>query len=375
MIFCLILYSVTRLQSKEAYGQQKEEVAYCAGRGPPSFYACAFCRLIWCSIIMRGLMKRPSQGTAAVIQETIEPETEETVAGTDTDEEDIRALEEQLRANLENDAEELKFDKNVHHILLIGTDTRENDSSGRSDSIILMSINRKTRQIVLTSIMRDIYVSIPGVGNNRINTAHAYGGPDLLLKTVNENFKLKVDDYIRVNFYAFMDVIDEIGGVLIDVDADEQQIMNNYIQDINDTMGILDNEELLSPADVGLLRLNGKQALAYSRVRYVKGSDFRRTERQREVLMQVFEEMKKLNLLEMHNVLETLLPEIATNLDEGELLNLLLGAPDYLGYELISFRIPVNGGYENITIDSKSMLGIDIEKNRNALIETIYGDK
>ncbi|RHP29447.1 LCP family protein [Lachnotalea sp. AF33-28] len=322
-----------------------------------------------------GLMKRPSQGTAAVIQETIEPETEETVAGTDTDEEDIRALEEQLRANLENDAEELKFDKNVHHILLIGTDTRENDSSGRSDSIILMSINRKTRQIVLTSIMRDIYVSIPGVGNNRINTAHAYGGPDLLLKTVNENFKLKVDDYIRVNFYAFMDVIDEIGGVLIDVDADEQQIMNNYIQDINDTMGILDNEELLSPADVGLLRLNGKQALAYSRVRYVKGSDFRRTERQREVLMQVFEEMKKLNLLEMHNVLETLLPEIATNLDEGELLNLLLGAPDYLGYELISFRIPVNGGYENITIDSKSMLGIDIEKNRNALIETIYGDK
>ena len=91
--------------------------------------------------------------------------------------------------------------------------------------------------------------------------------------------------------------------------------------------------------------------------------------------MQVFEEMKKLNLLEMHNVLETLLPEIATNLDEGELLNLLLGAPDYLGYELISFRIPVNGGYENITIDSKSMLGIDIEKNRNALIETIYGDK
>ena len=292
---------------------------------------------------------------------------------TDSDAEVILTVEEQLRLNMEDNSTPLMFSEDVYNILLIGNDSRDKNTLGRSDSMIIVSINKKTEEIVLTSIMRDSYVYIPGYGNSRINAAYAYGGADLLIDTIETNFKIKIDNYVAVNFFSFMDAVDAVGGVEITVSDAEVRVLNNYVTELNRLEGLPEDTDKLPCG--GTYVLNGKQALGYSRIRYVGNADYERTERQRRVLELMFDKMKNCSLTEITDVLDVVLPEVTTDITEGEMFSLILGmTTDYKDYEVQQYRVPYDGTIQNLTINGAMVLGIDLQVNINNMRRDIYGE-
>lgn len=285
---------------------------------------------------------------------------------------EIDALEKHIIENIKSQSNGVVCDRDVFNVLLIGCDARTRTGPGRSDSMIILSVNSKTRALVMTSLMRDIYLQIPGHANNRLNASHAFGGPKLLLRTIKENFQIDIDKYISVNFFSFIDIIDELGGVVVDLSDAECNSMNGYIHEINHLEGYPVEDGKLYSGGEGIW-LNGKQALAYSRVRYVGRADFQRTERQRIVMEQVAKKLSQMSVTKLYGILEKLLPMVTTNLTKGELFSLLLSAPAYKNFALTENRIPVDGSYKYMTIRKMSVLGIDFQKNIKALRSGIYG--
>lgn len=288
----------------------------------------------------------------------------------DSTEDEIDALEQSIRANMENQAEKLMEDKQVFNILLIGCDAREKGEASRADSIILLSINKESGQLIATSIMRDIYVEIPGHGNNRINAAYAFGGEDLLVETVEKNFKIQIDRYASVDFFVFMDIVDQMGGVEIELNDEEFLVANAYINELNELLDEPYGTDWLPGGGPHLL--NGKQALGYSRIRYVGDADFERTKRQRAVLEQIFNKVKDYNLIELNALLNIVLPEITTDLTEGEAITLALEMNAYRKYALKQYRLPYDGTWRNMRIRGMSVLGIDFEENIRKLKKDLY---
>ena len=154
-----------------------------------------------------------------------------------------------------SDEIEMMSDKNVTNILLIGCDNRGTGASGRSDTMIIFSIDKRNRKIKMVSLLRDLYVPINGRQDNRLNAAYAYGGTKLLIDTIENNFKIKIDKYVRVSFQDFVNVVNRVGGVTVNLNEAEANIVKT---------------------EPGLRRLNGKQALTYARIRKID-SDFGRT--------------------------------------------------------------------------------------------------
>lgn len=288
----------------------------------------------------------------------------------DSTEDEIDALELSIRANMENQAEELMENKKVFNILLIGCDAREEGGPGRADSIILISINKESEQLIATSIMRDIYVEIPGHGNNRINAAYAYGGADLLVETVEKNFKIQIDRYASVDFFVFMDIVDQMGGVELEISDEEFLVANAYINELNELLDEPYGTDWLPGGGPHLL--NGKQALGYSRIRYVGDADFERTKRQRAVLEQIFNKVKDYNLIELNSLLNIILPEVTTDLTEGEAITLALEMNSYRKYALKQYRLPYDDTWRDMRIKGMSVLGINFEKNIRYLKRDIY---
>ena len=200
-------------------------------------------------------------------------------------------------------------DERVINIALYGVDSRNHDYQGRSDVIMIASVNSKTGQVKLISIARDTYVSIPGYQNTRINHAYSYGGPELAIQTLNENFGMDITDYVTVNFDSLAEVIDEMGGVEVDVTEAERQQINAYL---------LAGEPL---RETGYITLNGPQAVSYSRIRKID-NDTMRASRQREVLASLFEKAKKINPLEYPAYVRKFAPMVETSLSNDEILRL-----------------------------------------------------
>ena len=187
------------------------------------------------------------------------------VSGPDSPKDQINSLEGRIKANLNKEG--LMQSEDVMNILLLGTDARSKNDRGRSDSMILVSINKATKEIVLTSFLRDIYLAIPDIESTRLNHAYAYGGADLVIDTLEKNFKIKIDKYAQVDFSSFITVVDAVGGVEINVTEEELPYISNYLLEINRLEGDPQGSGNLKSA--GKQLLNGKQALAYSRIRYV----------------------------------------------------------------------------------------------------------
>lgn len=292
---------------------------------------------------------------------------------TESDAETILTMEEQLRRNLEDKSIPIKFSEDVYNILLIGHDSRDRNYLGNSDSMIIVSINKNTEEIILTSIMRDCYILRPGYGYGRINGAFAMGGPELLIETIEENFKIQIDGYVAVNFYAFMDIVDALGGVEITVKDEEVWVLNYYMDELNKLEGDPADTDKLTTG--GTYLLNGKQALGYSRIRYVGNADYERTERQRRVLETVFGKLKDADLVELNDALNVVLPNVITDIKEGEMLSLLLGTTtDYRHYDIKQCRVPYDGTVENLNIGGAAVLGIDIQTNVEYMHRDIYGE-
>lgn len=321
---------------------------------------------------------QPADPNYEIDLEALEQEDDDTDAELeDSPMENIQSYETYLDENaaLREEAGELPYDSgNVYHLLLVGMDARHTNQNSRSDTMMILSINRNTKKIVMTSVMRDIYCTIPGVGHTRLNHAYAYGGAALLLETIEYNFGIHIDDYATINFYGFMDAIDAIGGVEIEVSADEIQTMNFYIKELNSLLGLEDTADQMSESDTGTCLLNGKQALAYSRVRNVGNGDFERTGRQRTVLMAVQEKARTLSLSELNDLMDLVLPCVTTNLTRGRVLSLLFHAGEYLDYELDSCRIPYDGSWQNLNVRGMAVLGIDFCANKEYWLEQVCGE-
>lgn len=274
-------------------------------------------------------------------------------------------------AQSERSADVLAEQKGVKNILLLGTDERVSGETSRSDAIIVLSINENRKKIVMTSILRDSYVEIPGYGKNRINHAYQMGGAALMIQTIENNFKIPIDSYAKVDFFSFMGIIDKLGGVPITVTQEELGYLNGYIAEINTLQGLPVNDGQLAQA--GSYQLNGKQALAYSRIRYI-GTDFARTERQRTVLDGLFQQLKTASPKELYEVAATILPDITTNIGNMDLTKMIAKSVFYMKYDIIQNRIPMDGTWNDLVVGGQEVLEIDFEANREGLKSMIYGE-
>lgn len=210
--------------------------------------------------------------------------------------------------------------KGYRNIALFGVDARNNRyTNTRSDIIMIVSLNQDTNEVKLTSVYRDTYMYIDGHGYDKITHAYAYGGPELAISTLNKNLDLNIKEFATVNFNAVIDIVDSVGGIDIEVTPEEVGYMNKYIKDINAEMNRHDS----TVSGSGLKRLTGAQALAYSRVRYTAGGDFKRTERSRTVLNKTFEKAKTLSVGQLNRLSDTLLPKVLTNVSSTEIISMI----------------------------------------------------
>lgn len=268
-------------------------------------------------------------------------------------------------------AEAMKED-GVINILLIGNDSRDAGEDGRSDAMILLSVSSKTKTIVMLSLLRDMYVEIPGYKDNRLNAAYSFGGAELLMETLEHNLGIEVHRYVQVNFQAFAGLVDAVGGVDLELSNEEVQYVNGYLTEYNVLEGRPEGTDYLDSGAYGMLHLNGPQALAYCRIRYI-GSDFARTQRQRDVLMAVIKKAPKALLTNTAELMNGLLPNLTTNLTEAECRELSLQVINLARYELEQTRIPIDGSYQNAKIDGKSVLQVDFAKNQEFIRRVLYG--
>lgn len=265
---------------------------------------------------------------------------------------------------------EIKDDQNlwnddVLNVLLLGTDERSDEYSenARSDCMMILSLNRKTHKMRLTSLERGIGVPIEGQEDDWLTHTFAYGGAALTLKTVQECFDLDVDRYVRVNFNSFEQIIDAIGGVDIELTALEAQGLNGEIYT---------NAITKHTVYEGWNHLDGYDALQYARQRFID-SDWQRIERQRNVVSAAFDKVKTLSVFEWNNLLDTALPLVKTNFTKSEITSLLMDAPGFTNSEIEQMTIPAEGTYgSKKTSDGRSFLDLDWETNIQILKKFIY---
>ena len=288
---------------------------------------------------------------------------------------------------------EVAHSDNVRNILLIGVDNRHYEdiskNPGNSDVMILVSINKDKKKIFLSSFMRDTYAYIdyPAEleaikyvdGSDKLNEANARGGPELLLDTIEGNFKVKVDEYVAVDFYSLIEIIDILGGVELTITDEQATVMNNYIRDmdmyrpnVTDYM----NDNVFSQG--GTYLMNGTQAVAYCRDRYSGGNDYGRTDKQREVLSLVFEKAKKMSLSQLNDICDAVLPLVYTNISKSEITSLITEVGTYLSYDMEQVRVPFDGLFTSSTATTRygnqGVLIPDYEATAAKLKATIYGE-
>ena len=210
-----------------------------------------------------------------------------------------------------------KLPDEIINIALFGLDTRDMDSNkGRSDAILVVTADTIHNKIKVTSFARDSYVYVEGYGNTKLTHAYIYGGPQLAIKTLNQNFGLNIKDFVTVNFSQLADIIDFLGGVTVNVTEDELEVMQAYFEELNN-IGV-ETESLTETGDV---LLTGGQAVAYSRNRYT-GSDVDRMNRQYEVLLAMAASAKNLKVTQYDDLVKMVLSESTTSFDDKEIFSL-----------------------------------------------------
>ena len=233
--------------------------------------------------------------------------------------------------------------KHLVNILLVGQDRREGQGRQRSDSMILVTFNKSTNRITLTSFMRDQYVQIPGYKNNKLNAAYEIGGMKLLTKTMKANFGVVVDGIVEVDFSGFTEVVDLIGGVDIELTDKEAEYLNASVG----------GHWYLT---AGTQKLTGAQALAYSRIRSID-TDYRRAERQRKVVSAIIDSAKNLSLGELFALMDDILPLVSTNLSNSKIMSYASDLfPMLSSAKVKTTRIPIDGTFEQGSVQVREGL-------------------
>lgn len=262
-------------------------------------------------------------------------------------------------------------EKTITNIALFGVDQRAGETQFRSDAIMVLSVDKLHNKIKLSSLMRDTRVEIEGHGMDKLGHAYFYGGPQLAVKTINQNFNLDITEYATVNFQEMAAIIDAVGGVDIELTEEERVAANGNIQEQSVVAGL--------PKDwiqgSGLQHLNGTQAVAYARIRYVGNADFDRTDRQRLVLQKVFDKALDMNPLQYPEFARKFFPTVETSLDMNDILSLASIMLRDVSFE--DARFPTNSdliGNGSITVDGVAYLNVDLETMAERLHAFIYDD-
>lgn len=251
-------------------------------------------------------------------------------------------------------------------IALFGTDY-SGDVNGASDSTMILGIDKTNNKIKLLSLMRDMYLDLPDGGKQNLNYTMSDGGPELILRTMNYNFNLKVDKFVQVDLSKLPTVIDTLGGVEMNITSDEVGYINNYIAHIDANNGTSTAKITSS----GKQLLNGTQAAAYCRIRYTEGKDYKRTERQRDVLSALFDKVKTVSITEVPGIVSDLLPLVTTNLSNGEIMSI---ASTVLGMnvsEIEQSRFPLDEHHTTEWTDMYHMI-VDVDATTEEMHKFLF---
>ena len=308
--------------------------------------------------------KKPVKKVSGSAIDTKEEEEEVLKVGEITDNIDVSQMSDTFKNAMHEDG--------VYNILLLGVEAIGSGiASGRTDSIMIATVNTKQKTLGLTSIMRDSYVEIPGYGSSRINSAFGKGGINTVYETIAANYGIRLDGSAIVSFETFQKVIDDLGGVEIEITPAEAEYLNttNYVSK--------KSNRNLKP---GVNHMNGNQALGYARVRYratLDGSkdDFGRTSRHRRVMAAIFKEVKKSNPITLVKILDTIFSQVQTDIKKtnassylAEVLELSID-----GVPLDNLRLPIDGTFQPAKINRASVVTFDAAPNKEALVNFIFG--
>lgn len=268
-------------------------------------------------------------------------------------------------------ADSAKWDDKIVNIALFGVDRRDTKDVGRSDSMMVLTIDFKHHKIKLSSLMRDMEVPIDGHGRSKLNHAYAYGGPTLSIKTINEYFGTDIRDYVTVDFFTLEKIIDAIGGVPIEVKENEIDMINKYM----DETATIQKKTPVYLKEGGLQTLNGMQAVSYARIRYVGNGDFERTERQRKVLSAMIDKAKEQGLSEVPSMLMKITPYIETTLSRSDVLSLAYKYFTEGSMALEQERFPIDGSWEAGRGSGGAwIMEVDDKQIRNQVQQYIFND-
>ena len=267
-------------------------------------------------------------------------------------------------------ANDLTSGDGITNILLIGSDTRVSDTSGsRSDTTILLSIDTKNKQLKLISFLRDTYIKIPDRGMNKLNAAFSKGGAQLLMDTLETNFGIDIDNYVAIDFASFKEIVDALGGVDVDVTEKEAKYINSQDH-------MLDEDVAAFPTKIsgGVNHFTGAQALWYCRIRYLD-SDFYRTERQRKTLNAALTQAKTKSFSELVSVAKLGASKVTTDMSEEQIKAYSQQALSLMKYEIVDMQVPIDGSWSSVSTIAGDSLKIDLDKNKQAIYDFIYGGK
>ena len=275
--------------------------------------------------------------------------------------------------NISKDDESLgikKKDKEdeIINIALFGGDRRGKEDVVHSDAIMVLSVDKVHKKVKLSSIMRDTYVDVYDHGMTKINHAYAYGGPELAIRTLNENFNLNIRDYAFVDFYSFEELVDAVGGIDMDIKEIEIKEINRCIREI----AAIKNTEPTLIRNSGMNHLNGEQAVAYSRIRKVGGGDYERTERQRKVMDELFKKGKDVDISKYPAIIDSIFPYIETSLSKMEIMKLGTYVLTNNIQTIDQARFPKDEHSHGEFIEKVWYLVTDLEETEKQIHEFIY---
>ncbi len=260
----------------------------------------------------------------------------------------------------------------IYNLLLLGIDNPTDSLKGRSDTMLLASLNAYTGRLKLVSFLRDTYVSIPRHGHNKLNAAYSYGGADLLLETLGKSFGVHVDGYVAVNYALMAALVDAIGGVELEVSEGELKKLNGILEYYNYLRGAPEEEGLL--AQPGRQVLTGLQTMSFARIRKLD-SDFMRVQRQQKVVLAIYRKLRTLDALTLTGIITEYIGKVGTNVTLAKAAALVAGvlAQDELTTETL--RIPKEGAYTRKTINDTYFVVPNLDKCRKAISAFLYGQE
>ncbi|MBR1821714.1 MAG: LCP family protein [Clostridia bacterium] len=286
-------------------------------------------------------------------------------------------VDQPITADETADASQLANDERLmeawQNILLLGTDSRTSEKDARTDTMIVLSINTETNEIRLASLMRDIWVNIPGHGGGKLNAACVYGGPELTVQCVNENFGLNIQYYVLVNMQCLAAIVDGLGGIRMDVSGSEASAINKLFADDRNSH---DENVYFAGDNVSAgsqVLLNGKQALAFARIRSLD-NDYARTDRQRQVLVVIAKQLQQQDLLSLAGIVTGMLQYVETNLTFDEIMAIAGACLNADLDGLTELRLPAEGTYQAGTFSGTWCIKPDFEANAALLRRFILGE-